>query len=259
MLQQAWNEITGSLSPQGIYRLIYFVGLIVFWSVGLAFLAIDIVRPTWALYFKCQPEKHVSKEDIGKVVCNVLTNQVTTNFAVFLLLWPIADRRLSFSKELPPATTLLWTLPAYALLTEVLFYYIHRALHIPQLYKRFHKIHHEIKAPFAICSIYMHPVEHALSVLEGVTPALVLKSHVSLLGLWMCMATFNIQLHHCGYDWEPYWPDSLKPFFASMTHQHDYHHYAFNKCFGVIGVLDWLHGTDGGLKEHMQQWERTRS
>ena len=25
---------------------------------------------------------------------------------------------------------------------------------------------------------------------------------------------------------------------------HDYHHLKFNQCFGVIGLLDFLHGTD---------------
>lgn len=25
---------------------------------------------------------------------------------------------------------------------------------------------------------------------------------------------------------------------------HDFHHLKFNQCYGVLGVLDWLHGTD---------------
>lgn len=241
-----------------MFALAYVVNVGTYWGAGLAFLAIDLMRPGWSSYFKCQPDKHVTMEMVKKCVKNIVTNQLSTNLITFVAVWPIAKNRLSFSAELPAFTELLWSLAAYAMITEVTFYYSHRMLHIPKLYKLCHKEHHEIKAPFAICALYFHPLEHVTSVLQAIIPALVCKSHLSIALLWICMATFNVLLHHCGYDFEPYWPDSLQPFFKSMTQQHDYHHYAFDKCFGVIGVLDWLHGTDAGFTEHYQKWEKAR-
>lgn len=256
MLQQIWSTTASRLDPFQIFSLSYVVFVATYWGIGLAFLAIDLLRPGWAAPFKCQPAKHVITADVKKCVINILKNQVTTYPLFFLLLWPVAKRRLSFSEQLPPFTELLWTVPAFALITEVTFYYGHRAFHIPALYKRFHKQHHEIRAPFAICAIYFHPVEHVQTVVDAVAPALLLKSHVSVCLLWIFLATANVLLHHCGYDFEPYWPDSLRPFFSSMTQQHDYHHYAFNKCYGVLGILDWIHGTDAGLEAHLDQWKK---
>jgi len=259
MLQQLWTSLTGSLSNAQLFALSYPAFVITYWVSGLTFLAIDLLQPHWVAYFKCQPKKHVNTAEIRKCVINIVTNQLTTYPIFFLMLWPIANWRFSFAKELPPFTTVLWSIPAYALVTEVMFYYGHRAAHIPALYKRFHKKHHEIKAPFGICAIYFHPVEHVQTVVEAIAPALVFGSHISVSLLWTVMATFTVVVHHCGYDFEPYWPDSLRPFFASMTQQHDYHHFAFDKCFGVLGILDWIHGTDIGLPEHLLKWENERA
>ena len=30
---------------------------------------------------------------------------------------------------------------------------------------------------------------------------------------------------------------------------HDFHHSSFTNCFGVLGILDWLHGTDLEFKK----------
>merc|ERR1719240_137343 len=103
-----------------------------------------------------------------------------------------------------------------------MFYWSHRAFHLPFLYKHIHKIHHEVKAPFGICALYFHPIEHIQAAFEGMAPALLLGSHISIYILWTFIATLAVLVHHNGYDWEPYVPDSIRPF-ASMTQQHDYH------------------------------------
>eukprot|EP00834_Sanchytrium_tribonematis_P002631 NODE_85_length_22232_cov_1.318619.p15 type:complete len:185 gc:universal NODE_85_length_22232_cov_1.318619:10745-11299(+) len=41
-------------------------------------------------------------------------------------------------------------------------YFWHRALHIPILYKNFHKIHHHYKSPMPFDDLFFHPVEYAV-------------------------------------------------------------------------------------------------
>jgi sterol desaturase/sphingolipid hydroxylase (fatty acid hydroxylase superfamily) len=53
------------------------------------------------------------------------------------------------------------------------------------------------------------------------------------------MQTTMIVVHHSGYDL----PFDTVPFFGSMAEQHDLHHERFNVNFGVIGLMDYLHGT----------------
>ncbi len=35
----------------------------------------------------------------------------------------------------------------------------------------------------------------------------------------------------------------------------DWHHVVTTKNFGVLGFLDWLHGTDMGYREYVEAWE----
>ena len=52
--------------------------------------------------------------------------------------------------------------------------------------------------------------------------------------LWYMLALFNTLNAHSGYHF---------PLFPSPE-SHDFHHLKFNQCYGVLGILDYLHGTD---------------
>ena len=51
----------------------------------------------------------------------------------------------------------------YLFISEAVFYYNHRLLHLPWFYKRVHKIHHEFTAPIGLAAIYLHWFESLLS------------------------------------------------------------------------------------------------
>ena len=70
-----------------------------------------------------------------------------------------------------------------------------------------------------------------------------LKNYISIslfqVYLWNILAILNTLNSHSGYHF---------PFFPSPE-AHDYHHLKFNQCFGVLGILDYLHGTDIQFRE----------
>lgn len=59
-------------------------------------------------------------------------------------------------------------------------------------------------------------------------------SHVFVIWLRVTMVLFNTCNDHGGY----HFPLLPSPEF------HYFHHQSFNNCFGSLGVLDYLHGTD---------------
>jgi len=67
-----------------------------------------------------------------------------------------------FSPEMPTFYRIVKDLIAFFLLRESLYYYVHRLLHHPKIYKYIHKRHHEWKTPIALASFYSHPLEHFL-------------------------------------------------------------------------------------------------
>ena len=121
--------------------------------------------------------------------------------------------------------------------------YFNRLFHHRLFYKKFHKQHHEWTAPIALSAAYCHPVEHLVANL--LTPALgvvILDSHIITTWIWFSIMTIATLNDHSGYH---------LPFFPSPE-AHDFHHLKFNQCYGVIGVLDYLHGTDSNYRTSLQ-------
>ena len=70
-----------------------------------------------------------------------------------------------------------------------------------------------------------------------------LKGHFTVAIFWTCLAILNTINSHCGYSF---------PGFPSLE-EHDFHHSAFNNCYGVLGVLDSLHGTNKKFLAHQKK------
>lgn len=71
------------------------------------------------------------------------------------------------------------------------------------------------------------------------------KMHCEFIKYRFLLAIFSTTISHSGYH---------LPFLPSPE-AHDFHHLKFNNCFGVLGVLDRLHGTDTMFRAS-KQYER---
>lgn len=156
---------------------------------------------------------------------------VALNHALTYCMVYWMEPRLSELDE-NPSPTLLGTLQSllfFLAVEEVLFYYVHRMLHTPLLFQYIHAVHHEFIAPVAIATTYAHPVEHLLcNVVPVLTGPFLLQPHRNILWAWIALATFSSVHAHAGIP-------------SSKTH--DNHHRLFRVNYGVLGVLDWMHGT----------------
>lgn len=127
----------------------------------------------------------------------------------------------------------MWKLLLSVFVAEIWFYHSHIMLHVPPLYKWFHKTHHTYKEPYALTGLYTSSVELILSSIPaiGIGPVL-FGLHGIPLYLWIAMAGYNTTSSHCGLDFWPF-----------MDKSHDMHHKYFNVNYGSLGVFDWLYGT----------------
>jgi len=228
---------------------------LVYWIVGLLFLALDCSSWTWWRQVKCQPRAPPLPWRDVRHICLVVGVQLVTVYP--LVLWlgvPQIRSRLSFDPELPSALTVAGSFAVFAICSEVYFFHVHWALHHPKIYPWVHKRHHIYTAPIALECLYFHPVESVLQFgTVGLGP-LLLGSHVTLLYAWNVITLYLVLLHHCGHEV----PCDEVPRLGSMTHQHDYHHKRFNCNFGVLGICDWLYGTRGNYDEWHDKWEVER-
>lgn len=244
--QAQWDKFLDTVGEDPFHLWVYGTAVLstgVYWLFGGIYTLIDVTNKPAALRkYKIQPgtNEPVDRKRLLKVIWYVLVNQLAVGLpSSFILYYAMWWRGLEPVRELPTFHWVLYELAIHILVEEAAFYYSHRLLHSRYLYKIIHKQHHEWTAPIAVTAIYCHPVEHIFSnLLPPFLGVLIMGSHVATAWLWFTLALLSTLNAHSGYH---------LPFFPSPE-AHDFHHLKFNNCFGVLGVLDRLHGTDTNFR-----------
>ena len=119
----------------------------------------------------------------------------------------------------------VWQLPVIVVMTDVIFYIMHRAFHHPLLYKHVHSRHHAVYPPVAPTALYSHPAEHVLvNLLSVLAPLFMVRASYSVAMVWTTFASLNVvwshsetdgihTAHHkyrnCNYGVGLYWMDDI--------------------------------------------------
>ncbi|XP_061188759.1 fatty acid hydroxylase domain-containing protein 2-like [Saccostrea echinata] len=212
--------------------------------VGGGSMVVDIYhRPRWILKYKIQKGKNlmIEKRRLWDLFNNILLNSTAILLPgavvfYFLLKWRGSD--LTFTP--PSISSFFLHFSGFIVIEEIGFYYAHRLLHSSFFYKRIHKKHHEWTAPVGLTAVYAHPVEMLISNLIPFLCGPVVFASNLVTSLWWFAIAFTVTIiHHSGY----HLPLLPSPEF------HDFHHLKFTGNYGVLGVLDRLHGTDKLFRE----------
>lgn len=240
--QRTWNNIYTFCGEDdmivGVIATTFFT-VSIFWLANCFFLFIDLTgSPSFLLNYKVQPDKNtpLSLSDLKKIAKRVLFNQIIVGLPVsFLSFYVMKWRGCATNGGLPTFQWVLLEITVFSLIEELGFYYSHRLLHHPSIYKHIHKIHHEWTAPVGLVAVYAHPIEHIMSnMLPPIVGPIVMGSHLATAWLWFALVLVSTTIAHSGYHF---------PFLPSPE-AHDFHHLKFNQNYGVLGFLDRLHGTD---------------
>jgi sterol desaturase/sphingolipid hydroxylase (fatty acid hydroxylase superfamily) len=126
------------------------------------------------------------------------------------------------------------SIPAVILLHDAYFYWMHRAMHHPALYRRVHRVHHRSTDPSPFTSFAFHPLEAIVENGFTLLAALVLPLHFAALLAWQLFQQLFNMIGHLGYEVYPAWwlrAPGLRWKTAS-TH-HNLHHQHFVGNYGL--------------------------
>lgn len=144
---------------------------------------------------------------------------------------------------------LLWiplSIVVYMLIHETYYYFLHRWMHRPEIYRFFHKVHHDSVVTSPWTAFSFHPLESVLQAL--IIPVLLffIPIHFGALVFLLLLMTVSATVNHLNIEIYPKWMASsgLGKWIIGATH-HGHHHKFFNKNYGLYFTFydRWL-GTE---------------
>lgn len=136
----------------------------------------------------------------------------------------------------------------YLFAHDTYFYWTHRAMHHPKLYRATHAGHHKSKQPTPWASFSFDPLEALISAWFLPALALFIPIHVGVVLALLTIMTMNAVFNHAG--WEIYPKRWISGAFGKViitaTH-HNMHHTRFTGNYGLyFRFWDKVMGTDRG-------------
>jgi Delta7-sterol 5-desaturase len=116
------------------------------------------------------------------------------------------------------------------LVYETYYYWLHRWMHRPAVFKVVHKVHHESVTPTVFTAFSFHPVEALLQFIFFPLYVIIVPIHPIMLGLVFTVLTVCAMVNHSGV--EIYKALLIKKHFIGSTH-HDLHHKTFKTNYGL--------------------------
>ena len=151
----------------------------------------------------------------------------------------------------------LWYLPLsvflYLFAQDTWFYWTHRAMHDPRLFKILHKVHHDSRPPTAWTAMSFHWLESVIGAALIPIMVFLVPIHIAMLAAVLTIATIMGVTNHMGWELFPrrLVHSPLGQWVITASH-HEKHHEEYRCNFGLyFRFWDRLCGTDRGFSKRM--------
>ena len=126
------------------------------------------------------------------------------------------------------------SIPLILLIHDTYFYWTHRAMHHPKLFKFFHLTHHRSHNPTPFTAYSFAPGEAVVEYMFVPVTFMLIPVHHSAMYIVLTIMIFKNAMGHCGYELMPTswarWP--VLGWLTTVTH-HDMHHEKANGNYGL--------------------------
>lgn len=130
-----------------------------------------------------------------------------------------------------------WYLPVslltYMFLQETYYYWIHRWMHVPSVYKIVHKIHHDSKIASPFTAFSFHPIEALLQAIFLPLLLLLVPIHYYVIIVLLVIMSVSSVVNHLDIDIYPSNPNHFVNKYIIGGKHHARHHKYFKYNFGL--------------------------
>ncbi len=232
-----------------IYVLIFFLAILLryFIAAGIFY------GYYYVLHSKKYSKKRLSHRGVRKGQMKKEINWSIRSSAIFALVGALTY--WLWQQELTAVYTDIskfgyWYLPLslvlILLIHETYYYWIHRVMHHPKIFRIVHKVHHDSLTPTPWTAFSFHPWESLLEAIILPVILIVIPVHPLVLGLYLVLMTLSSVVNHLDIEIYPeaFQKSPIGKLFIGATHHH-YHHEEFKTNYGLYFTFwDKLMGTE---------------
>jgi sterol desaturase/sphingolipid hydroxylase (fatty acid hydroxylase superfamily) len=129
---------------------------------------------------------------------------------------------------------------------DTYFYFAHRFMHHPWVYRHVHAVHHRSTNPTPLAAFAFHPLEAVIEMSYVLGALLVLPLHPGALAIFIVFSHLMNAMGHLGYEIFPPGHAERAPWrWINSSTQHNWHHRRFRSNYGLYFTFwDRLMGTE---------------
>jgi Delta7-sterol 5-desaturase len=216
-----------------IITLVYFI----FWKLLAKRFA------NWRIQINQKADAAQIKSEIKNAVLVLLVGAVFSSVVYFMAGHGYTKVYTNISEHSPwmPFVTFVVIL----LVDDAWFYFVHRLLHHPKLYKYIHAKHHESIDTTPYTSLSFHWLEPTLTTLWIFPLTMLMPTYLPALAIVQMYGLFDNIKAHLGYEFYPSWFNKSPLAILTTSTHHNMHHHHFNGNYGVhFRFWDKLFGTE---------------
>ncbi len=206
-----------------------------FLFAGLAFSIFYVLFKKKFLSIKIQKLFPKQKDYLREIGYSFFTMFIFSLYAVLVFKSPLKNHTLIYNDMHKYSLIYFFlSIPLALIIHDSYFYWMHRLMHHPKLFKYFHLVHHKSTNPSPWTSYSFHPLEALVEGAIIVIVVFLIPMHPIAIGLFLIfMLTYNVY-GHLGFEIFPNWliKTKLGRWFNTSTN-HNMHHKYFNNNYGL--------------------------
>jgi lathosterol oxidase len=225
----------------GISTIRYFV------IAGIPFLACYKLFTNWLSQAKIQGKYAVRRDFIREIFYSLQTTAVFTLIAFLVLNTPFRQlTQVYLNVSDYPTWWLFASLVLSLIIHDTYFYWMHRLLHHPRLFKHAHLVHHQSTNPSPWASYSFHFIEAWTEGAVLLVITMILPMHMISILLFVIVGFIINVYGHLGYEVAPKWLRRTFLFeILNTSVHHNLHHSKFKGNYGLyFRIWDRLMGTE---------------